>query len=440
MAEILIRIPGSYIEEKQYALKALSAFTGSDFVIERGSEDYEFILPGNKKIIFSDIFFRRAEGWDTYIDRSLIPQRTERLTCSYCDDLPLIFGDGSFFENENEIRIEFDIVASVFFMLSRWEESAIEEKDDHGRTVSELCLSVKDGFIKRPVVDEYANFLKKLIRKLDPSISFVEHKPGIFVTCDVDSFEKFLPGRTLKMFAGHIIKRFDPFLFVSDLFRYTAKMLGAKDPYDRFGRINETAGRLGTKPVYFILTSPEGPYNDGWFTRQNRDKAVFSGLCNKGAEIGLHYGYFSLLNEKNIIAEKSELEKKYCITVNKGRAHFLQFDVRSSYGILENSGITHDFTMGYSAHAGFRCGTGREFRPWDFDKRRPYQITERPLVVMDTTLYARNRLNKEDIKKEIGYFIRTSEDAGTDMTVLLHNSSPEYVFSAVEEVLKSKKV
>jgi hypothetical protein len=140
------------------------------------------------------------------------------------------------------------------------------------------------------------------------------------------------------------------------------------------------------------------------------------------------------MNEKNIINENTDLEKKYKLKAEKGRAHFLQVDIRSSFDILEKSGIKDDYSLGYSRYAGFRCGTGRSFRPWDIDRKRAYNIIEHPLIVMDTTLYAHNKLKKDGIKAEFEYFKNISKKYQTDLTILIHNSSPAYVFEAVENL------
>jgi hypothetical protein len=55
---------------------------------------------------------------------------------------------------------------------------------------------------------------------------------------------------------------------------------------------------------------------------------------------------------------------------------------------------------------------------------------------MDTTLYAHNKMKKDQIRAEFEYFIRTAEKSGTDLTLLIHNSSPAYVFEALEETCK----
>lgn len=432
---IKILSPDNFEDEKKYIFSVISDLLGTELKLEfQKRRDYKFILPNGKSVIFADAFFSGIKDYD-YIKPENIPAEISYLSNEYTENLPVIFGDNSYSESEDEIRIGLDMPASIFFMISRWEEAAIKDKDDHGRFPGEKSLAVKHGFIRRPVADEYIALLKDLIKKLDKSVSFGEHTPQVIITCDVDSFEKFSSGKTLKMFAGHLIKRFDPVLFTSDLIKYLGKtFFGSNDPYDKFDRIFSIAEKFGTKPVYFILTSPEGPYNDGWFTTAKKDIQVFKYLKQKGAEIGLHYGYFSLLNEKNIILEKAELEKKYNIKAEKGRAHFLQFDIHSSFDILEKAGIKEDHSLGYSRYAGFRCGTGRAYKPWDIDRRRSYDIIEHPLVVMDTTLYAHNKLNQAQIKAEFDYFINISKKYKTDLAILIHNSSPEYVFEAVEKL------
>lgn len=436
MSHIKVNIPEKFNEEKKYVFDIISSFTGIEFGICGRYEDYELILPNGKNIVIRDSFFGELGDKNTYLDPDRIPDSVKYLSCVHTDDLPVIYGNDSFYENSDGVIIGADLIAGIFFMLSRWEEAALTVKDDHGRFPGSESYAVKHKLIRRPVVDEYIEFLIRVIRSLDPGVEIKDRESRIVITSDIDSFEKFRRGKTLKMFAGHLLKRFDPFLFAADLYRYAAKLFGAKDPYDTFDRIYSAAEKFGTKPVFFILAAPEGPYNDGWFACMSHDADVFKSLAEKGAGIGLHYGYFSLLSENNIKSEKFELEKKYGICAEKGRAHFLQFDVRSSYGILELSGIKEDFSMGYSRHAGFRCGTGRAFAPWDIDRKRAYDIKERPLVVMDTTLYAHNKMKKDQIRAEFEYFLRTAEKSGTDLTLLIHNSSPAYVFEALEETCK----
>ncbi len=435
MKYIKLKIHESFAEEKKYTADIISDFTGVNFIIEYHKDPYyKMTLSNGKTISIQDEFFFGLGNNNSYIEEKFIPYDISYVSYDYLNKIPVIYGSGRLDIKNEGAYLGADIFGSIFFLISRWEEAAIKDKDDHGRFPGNLSLAVKHKFIDRPVVDEYIGLLKSLIKKYDPSIEFKDHNTQIQLSCDVDSFELFTPGKTVRLFAGHLLKRHNPLLFVKDVFRYLRKLAGGKDPYDKFSEIFRLAQKTGHKPIFFILTSPEGPYNDGWFKKTGKDINIFKNLILQGAKAGLHYGYFSLLNENNIRGEKFELERKYQTGINAGRAHFLQFDIRSSFSILEKSGIKEDHSLGYSRHPGFRCGTGRAFKPWDFDNRKAYDIIERPLIVMDTTLYDHKNMSKELIIKELQHFIEVAYRNKADLNLLLHNSSPEAVFEAFEEV------
>ena len=51
-------------------------------------------------------------------------------------------------------------------MLSRWEEWAHPDKDDHGRFTGAQSLAGKCQFLSSPVVNEYVEILWALLRNL----------------------------------------------------------------------------------------------------------------------------------------------------------------------------------------------------------------------------------------------------------------------------------
>jgi hypothetical protein len=260
--KLKILSPDSFTQEKEYIFGLMSEFLGVTIKPDYEKRaDYKLILPNGKTIVFSDSFFSNIEG--DYVKEEYISKDISFSSSEYAQDLPVIYGDDSLSEDETGITSGLDLPASVFFMITRWEEAAVKDKDDHGRFPGEKSLAVRTGFIRRPVIDEYLSMLKEMINKLDDSVKFKEHASEVTITCDVDLFEKFLKGKTLKMFAGHLIKRLDPLLFLSDIMKFANKTLfGAKDPYNKLDEIFLIAEKFRTKPVYFILTSPEGPYND----------------------------------------------------------------------------------------------------------------------------------------------------------------------------------
>ena len=60
-----------------------------------------------------------------------------------------------------------DIVATLFFMLTRWEE-AIDDPplDQHGRWPATASLAYRQSFLDRPIVNEYVEAVWSMLAHL----------------------------------------------------------------------------------------------------------------------------------------------------------------------------------------------------------------------------------------------------------------------------------
>ena len=56
-------------------------------------------------------------------------------TISYIDGIPVLFGNPIVEENEDKIYLYADIIASAFFMITRYEECVNKKRDKHGRFI-----------------------------------------------------------------------------------------------------------------------------------------------------------------------------------------------------------------------------------------------------------------------------------------------------------------
>lgn len=80
-----------------------------------------------------------------------------------------------------------DVLGAVFFMLSRYEEVVIGERDAHDRFSARSSLASKEGFLERPVVDEYIELLFSVMKRIWPGLAKARPAGRILPTCDVDS-------------------------------------------------------------------------------------------------------------------------------------------------------------------------------------------------------------------------------------------------------------
>ena len=60
---------------------------------------------------------------------------------------------------ERRIEVPLDIFGSAFFMLTRYEEMVITERDTHGRFPARASIAYREGLLERPIVDEYLELL-----------------------------------------------------------------------------------------------------------------------------------------------------------------------------------------------------------------------------------------------------------------------------------------
>ena len=79
-----------------------------------------------------------------------------------------------------------------------------------------------------------------------------------------------------------------------------------------------------------------------------------------------------------------------------------------------------DSTLGYARNEGFRCGTGDVFNVFDFLSRRPLELKERPLILMDGTL---RKYSTNTALSKIKEYITLGERYSSSITLLFHNTT-----------------
>ena len=106
--------------------------------------------------------------------------------------LPLLFGTPREEQVETpygtRLVIHADLVASSYFLLSRYEEVCHRElRDEHGRFPGKQSLPYRAGFLERPLVDEYAAELRRLMSEIGLAVDSIP--PGssaVALTHDLD--------------------------------------------------------------------------------------------------------------------------------------------------------------------------------------------------------------------------------------------------------------
>src|SRR5207302_75149 len=83
-------------------------------------------------------------------------------------------------------RLSFDLFGSVFFMITRYEELVRKERDTLDRFPASASVSVREGFINRPVVNEWVEVLWAACCLLWPWVRRRTRTYSVLLSHDVD--------------------------------------------------------------------------------------------------------------------------------------------------------------------------------------------------------------------------------------------------------------
>jgi len=341
-------------------------------------------------------------------------------------DLPFFWGNNSFSETQNQLKIGADIFASAFFLLSRWEEAVIETRDIHNRFPDTLNSMQRFGLQYRPIVNEYVELLRNVLTKSGIS-GFKINQFQLQLSCDVDYFLSYPSfGRFVKRLGGSLLKRHSFSEFFNSIREYIGiKFLGKQDPYDTFNRLMDFAETKNTTVQFNFIPGKIGEADADYNIDNKHVKAKIAQIVKRGHHVGIHGSYDSYENPAQFSRELQRL-KKIHPNISSGRQHFLRFDVPLTWRIWDENNLQSDSTLGFSNDAGFRCGVCKPYKVFDIYERTTLNLLETPLIWMDTAMRNNRFTPNEQIAIFNKVFFAVQKYKGT-FAILIHNNSLQFV-------------
>lgn len=333
-------------------------------------------------------------------------------------------------KSEKTIETDIDIIASSFFMVTRYEEVIVDARDTYDRFPADASLAHREGFLDRPIVNEYIELLYSWIRLLMPDLKlepfWPEHKDFAFcLTHDVDVIRRYSARPPLMRLVSAILRQKSPRLTLSIVMEYLLVSLNIKkDPYDTFDYMLELEKSHRIKSSFYFISSgisPQAAYN---ITEPKLIKIIRQ-LEGEGCETGLHAGYDSY-KELNIMAdEKIKLDNLVRNRRYGCRQHVLRWKTPDTWRIQEQLGILYDTSLTYADHVGFRGGICLPYQPFDIIENRQLNIWELPLTVMEGSLQnpRYQNMSREEACEEIIRHIDIVRKFHGVFVLLWHNSS-----------------
>ncbi len=304
-----------------------------------------------------------------------------------------------------------DPIATIFYVLTRYEEYGAKKVDEHGRFRFED--SVTKDWIEYAVCDRLAHALLESLN-LNPARSTVKIRP----TFDIDNTFAF-KHKTGSQRRNAILKDWALFRFK----RIKARRIvdkGGVDPHDTFDLIEEIAKSHETN--VFWLVGDLAAY-DRNLSLQVPEHADLIKRMAEVAEVGLHPSYASHLHKEIVDQEKNRIEQVTGSKVVASRQHFLRFSVPETFRNHIGIGLKSEYSMGYAEHVGFRAGTARKHKWFDVENNSITEYEIVPFVYMDGTLMEYMKLSTKESQDSIDSLFNEVNNFGGNFVFIWHNET-----------------
>jgi hypothetical protein len=317
-----------------------------------------------------------------------------------------------------------DLVGSIFFWLSGWQEVYTTERDQFGRFPYAASLQARLGCVGLPVADMLLEALRKWLEDVSGQLLPLHPPaPRLAVSHDVDHL--------LGGWRGAAGRHWRSGNRWAALLAAGRHLLGRRDPFDNLTEVAKIVrDETGLASTFYFLGArgkhalgPNADYDLASAGVQNRIRA----LEMLGCAVGLHGSFGTATQAEQL---RAELDKLPHLTAGV-RFHYLCFDPIRTPDVLLQAGATHDATLGFAERAGFRHGTARPFWLYDFQRQRTHRIICHPLHAMDVTFAnpAYQFTPAPDIPAQIAVIARAARLGGGTFSLLWHN---EYVVPGEE--------
>ena len=311
--------------------------------------------------------------------------RNVDISISQWDDVPCFFQTG---ERSN---IPFDIFAASFYLLSRYEEYFPHVKDLFGRFPFRESLAHDHSFLKRPVVDLWAQKLRILLQERFPDLKVPAKQVRYTSVIDVPVSHSFAHRGFFRSGIGLLLDLF------SLKFRRVAQRIMVltrlrKDPFDNFSDLIEIHKKHGVPGMFFFQFAQYSRYDKNISTENNHFRYLIKSVADYN-KVSLAASYSSFTNFDLLKDEKLNLTNVINRPVDYVRLRYNRVDIPETYRNLVDAEFTDDYSMGYTHETGFKAGTCTSFYFYDIPLEIQQPVKIHPFAAHD---YALLKLESEE--------------------------------------------
>lgn len=317
--------------------------------------------------------------------------------------------------------LEFDPFAAGFFMVSRYEEYLPHVKDQFQRFPARESLAFRNDFLHIPVVNRYAEMIKRKITERYPEVHFPAKQFEFIPTYDIDSAYAYLNKGWIRNIGG-LVRSAISADWASCVNRILVLTRQKKDPFDTYGWLHQLHEKYNLRPIYFFLVGDYDEYDKNISITMSEYRELISSIADH-ADVGIHPSYASNTDFNKLKKEVLSLAQVLKRDITKSRQHFLKLEMPKTYQHLCDLDITDDYTMGFATQPGFRAGICSSFYFYNLHIENKTHLRIHPFAVMDATLNYYHNLAPRQFPDIVYPIIDEIKKAGGTFISIWHNNS-----------------
>ena len=314
-----------------------------------------------------------------------------------------------------------DLLACIFYALSRYEEYQPFTPDVHGRFPGASSHAARYGYLHRPIVREWTALIGQQLQEWFPDLPPPRRRRPLVLqpTYDIDLLwaYRYRGWRGLALGARDL---------VTGQTRRTIHRLAAtdhNDPFNTISQLEQLHREAGRQATYFwLLSDGHDRHDPNPYPIPAAQQAAMRAL-GATADQGIHPSYRSTDDPALIGRERERMEDILGRPVTRSRQHFLRLTLPGTYRHLLAHGISDDHSMGYADRVGWRAGTNLPFPWYDLERERQTKLTIHPFAAMDVTFKNYLGLTGGAAGAKLLALRTALEPFGGPFALLWHNSS-----------------
>lgn len=315
----------------------------------------------------------------------------------------------------------FDIFAATFYLLSRYEEYLPHEKDMYGRFDYKSSLAYRENFLELPVINNWLQQLKALLRNKFPEYDFPNNKFSFIPTYDIDEAYSFKYKQWWRS-TGAAVKDLVRGRFARFALRRRVLNGSENDPFDSFAWLDDLHRPYRFQPKYFFLVPAKtGKYDRNILPGETALQTLIQHHAEKYM-VGVHPSWQSGDDPSLVSQEKETIEKIAKIKVTSSRQHFIRMTLPDTYRYLIQAGIKEDYSMGYGSINGFRASVASPFYWYDLEKEQQTSLLLFPFCYMEANSFFEQKMPPVQALDEMYHYYHQVKKVNGTLITIWHNT------------------